>query len=401
MITPLGLDTPSSWQAMLEARSGIGRITLFDPTGFACQIAGEVKGFVPEAHLEPKDARRMDRFVQFAVLAAQEALQDAQLQISADNAEWVGVYIGSGIGGFTTLSDQFRVLERRGPERVSPFLIPMVIVDMAAGQVSISLGAQGPNLGIVSACASGAHAIGEAAAVIARGDAQVMIAGGAEAGITEIGLAGFCAARALSARTEEPERASRPFDRDRDGFVAGEGAGILILESEAHARARGARIYCEVAGYGLSADAFHVTAPPEDGHGAVRSMQSALRRAGLRPEDIDYINAHGTSTPLNDRMETRAIKQVFGEHAHRIPVSSVKSMIGHLLGAAGGVEAVVTVKALGEGVLPPTINYETPDPDCDLDYVPNIARPATVRCAISNNFGFGGHNATLLFRTTE
>jgi 3-oxoacyl-[acyl-carrier-protein] synthase II len=321
--------------------------------------------------------------------------------VPVPEGERTGVYVGSGMGGLATLSQQYDVLRERGPGRVSPLLVPMLIADMASGQVSITLGAQGPNLGIVSACATGAHAIGEAAELIRRGGADVMIAGGAEAVITPIAMAGFAAARALTTRNDAPETASRPFDRRRDGFVMGEGAGVLVLEDEAHARRRGARVYAELAGYGSSADAYHLTAPPEDGHGAVRCMRQALESAGLGPADVDYVNAHGTSTPLNDRAETAAIRTALGEHAYRVAISSTKSMIGHLLGAAGGVEAVISIKAIETGVIPPTINYEEPDPDCDLDYTPNHARRLPVRAAMSNSFGFGGHNATLLFTRDE
>ena len=401
-ITPVGLDVAASWEALVAGRSGIGRITHFDPTGFPVQIAAEVTGFDPTASgIERREARRMDRFVQFGLAASLEALRDADLlcegKLSPALAERAGVYIGSGMGGLTTLSEQFDVLRQRGPGRLSPFTIPMLLCDMASGVTSITVGAKGPNLATVSACATGSHAIGEAAEVIRRGAADVMVAGGAEAVIVPVSIAGFAAARSLSTRNDCPERASRPFDKERDGFVMGEGAGIVILERRAHAEARGARIYARLAGYGSSADAYHLTAPPDDGEGAVRCMTQALAQAGLGPDEVDYLNAHGTSTEHNDRAETAAIKRAFGSHAHSLTISSTKSMIGHLLGAAGGVEAVVAVKAIESGVVPPTVNYEHPDPECDLDYTPNEARKRRVRSAMSNSFGFGGHNATLLF----
>jgi 3-oxoacyl-[acyl-carrier-protein] synthase II len=402
MVSPVGLDVASSWDALVAGRSGIGPVTAFDASGFACRVAAEIKGFDPGVYgIEPREARRMDRYIQLGLAAALEAVRDAGLPVPVPDGVRTGVYIGSGMGGLSTLSQQYDVLRERGPGRVSPLLVPMMIADMASGQVSITLGAQGPNLGIVSACATGAHAIGEAAELIRRGGADVMIAGGAEAVITPIAMAGFAAARALTTRNDVPQAASRPFDRERDGFVMGEGAGVLVLESEAHAMRRGARVYAELAGYGSSADAHHLTAPPEDGHGAVRCMRQALESAGLRPEELDYINAHGTSTPLNDRAETAAIRTALGKRAHEVAISSTKSMIGHLLGAAGGVEAVISIKAIETGVIPPTINYEHPDPDCDLDYTPNRARQLAVRAAMSNSFGFGGHNASLLFLAHE
>ena len=401
-ITPLGLDAPSSWDALVAGQSGIGHITHFDPAGFPVQIAAQVKAFDPAAAgIEPREARRMDRFVQFGLAAALEALRDAALlhdgKLPAELAERTGTYIGSGMGGLTTLSEQFDVLRDRGPGRLSPFTIPMLLCDMAAGVTSIAVGAKGPNLATVSACATGSHAIGEAAELIRRNAADVMIAGGAEAVIVPISIAGFAAARSLSTRNDCPGRASRPFDQQRDGFVMGEGAGVVVLERRAHAAARGARVYARVAGYGSSADAHHLTAPPDDGEGAVRCMTQALAQAGLAPHEIDYLNAHGTSTGHNDRAETAAIKRAFGDAARTLAISSTKSMIGHLLGAAGGVEAVISVMAIRSGVIPPTINYEHPDPECDLDYTPNRARRMPVRTAMSNSFGFGGHNATLLF----
>lgn len=402
LITPVGLNVPDTWDSLVAGRCGVGSITAFDASEFPAQIAAEVKGFAPAtAGIDARDARRMDRFVQFGLAAAAEAVRDAALPVPLPNAERTGVYVGSGMGGLTTLSEQFDVLRERGPGRVSPFLVPMMICDMASGQISITLGAKGPNLAMVSACATGAHAVGEAAELIRRGGADVMLAGGAEAVITPIGIAGFAAARSLSTRNGEPQRASRPFDRDRDGFVMGEGAGVLVLERLSYAERRGARIYAQLVGYGSSADAHHLTAPPDDGEGAVRCMRQALSQAAMRPEEVDYLNAHGTSTGHNDRAETAAIKTAFGEHARRLSISSTKSMIGHLLGAAGGVEAVIAVKSIQTGVVPPTINYEVPDPDCDLDYTPNKARYIPIRSAMSNSFGFGGHNATLLFRAHE
>ena len=402
MVTPLGLDTASSWEGLVAGRSGIGPVTAFDTAGFACRVAAEVKDFDVGIHgIEPREARRMDRYIQFGLAAALEAVRDAGLSVPVPEPERTGVYIGSGMGGLITLTQQYDVLRERGPGRVSPLLVPMLIPDMASGQTSITLGAQGPNLGIVSACATGAHSIGEAAELIKRGGADVMVAGGAEAVITPIAMAGFSAVRALTTRNDDPPAASRPFDRDRDGFILGEGAGVLVLERLEYARSRGAHIYAELAGYGSSADAHHLTAPPEDGYGAVRCMRQAIESADLRPHDVDYVNAHGTSTPLNDKAETAALRTALGDHAFRVPVSSTKSMIGHSLGAAGGIEAVICVKAIQTGVIPPTINYQHSDPDCDLDYVPNAARKVSVRAAMSNSFGFGGHNAALLLTAHE
>jgi 3-oxoacyl-[acyl-carrier-protein] synthase II len=397
-VTPLGLDVASSWEGIVAGRSGVVPISTFDTTGYPCQIAGEVRGFDPTDYIDAKDARRTDRFVQFSLVATQEALRDADLEVTEERADLTGVYIGTGIGGLITLTEQIKVLDERGVRRVSPFFVPMMIADMASGQVSIDVGARGPNMGIVSACASGAHAIGEAYEVIRRGDAEAMITGGTEGSIIPIGLAGFCASRALTRQNDEPERASRPFDAKRDGFVPAEGAGIVILESLEHAQARGAQIHAELVGYGATADAFHITLPAKEGAGARRAMERALDKADLDVSEVDYINAHGTSTEANDRLETHAVKTLFGEHADRLPMSSTKSMIGHALGAAGGIEAVFTIKALLDDMLPPTINYEYPDPVCDLNYVPNEARPARVDVAMSNSFGFGGHNASLVFR---
>ena len=397
-VTPLGKDVASSWAGVVAGRSAVVPISTFDTTGYPCRIAGEVRGFDATDYLDAKDARRTDRFVQFSLVATQEALHDASLEVTEERADLTGVYIGTGIGGLITLTEQIKVLDERGVRRVSPFLVPMMIADMASGQVSIDVGARGPNMGIVSACSSGAHAIGEAYEVIRRGDAEAMITGGTEGSIVPIGLAGFCASRALTKQNDEPERASRPFDAKRDGFVPAEGAGIIILESLEHAEARGARIHAELVGYGATADAFHITLPAKGGAGARRAMERALHKADLDVSEVDYINAHGTSTEANDRLETHAVKTLFGDHAERLPISSTKSMIGHTLGAAGGIEAIFTIKALLDDVLPPTINYEHPDPACDLNYIPNEARPAPVDVAMSNSFGFGGHNASLVFR---
>ncbi len=401
VLSPIGNDRETFWNRLIRGESGIGPVTRFDPSNFPTQIAGEVKDFDPLDYMERKEARRMDRFVQFAVAATKMALQDAALDMEKEDPNRVGVYIGSGIGGLATWEEQHKVLLNKGPRRVSPFFIPMMIANMAAGQVSIMTGAKGPTSAAISACATGTHSIGDAFKIIQRGDADVMIAGGAEATITPMAFAGFCAARAMSTRNEEPQKASRPFDKERDGFVMGEGAGVLILESLEHAEKRGASIIAELAGYGMSSDAHHLTAPAPEGEGACRAMQQAMKDAGLSPEEIDYINAHGTSTDLNDKFETMAIKNAFGEHAQRLAVSSNKSMIGHLLGAAGGVEAIATALTVKTGMIPPTINLETPDPECDLDYVPNQARESKVRAALSNSLGFGGHNATLLFKSYE
>ncbi len=395
-VSPLGNSAPATWESAIAGRSGVSRITLFDAKDHETQIAAEVKGFDPAALFGRKDARRMDRYTQFAVAATQEALTDSKLEITVHNRDSVGVIIGSGIGGIGTLSTEWEVLHTKGPRRVSPFLVPMMLPDSAGGQIAITFGMRGPNLGLSSACASASNAIGEAADMIRAGRADVMIAGGAEAGIVPVALAGFNVMGAVSRRNDAPERASRPFDKNRDGFVMGEGGAVLVLESEAHAKARGAHIYAEVLGYGITNDAFHISAPPEDGAGAAACMKQALKQANLQPRDIDYLNAHGTSTPLNDKSETAAVKALFGEYAYDLPMSSTKSTTGHLLGAAGGVEAVIGVKTITDGVLPPTINYETPDPDCDLDYVPNQKRAKTVRRVMSNSFGFGGHNACLI-----
>jgi 3-oxoacyl-[acyl-carrier-protein] synthase II len=395
------LTAQESWEAALAGKSGIGPITLFDASGLATRFAGEVRGFDPLAYMERKEAKRLDRFCHLAIAAAKMAVEHAALPLREMDRDRVGVLIGSGIGGIETLEREMFEAFARGADRLSPFFIPMMISDMASGAVSIRMGLGGPNSCVVTACATGTNAIGDAALVIRRGDADVMLAGGTEAAITQMGVGGFCAMRALSTRNEEPERASRPFDLDRDGFVMAEGAAVLVLERLAHARSRGATILAEVAGYGMSADAYHVTQPAPEGAGAARAMRAAVASAGMRPEDVDYINAHGTSTPPNDRLETQAIKTVFGEHAFRIPVTSTKSMTGHMLGAAGAIEAMFCIQAIRDGIVPPTINLETPDPDCDLDYVPGEARRVPVRAAMSNSFGFGGHNATLILAAVE
>ena len=399
-VTPLGNDVPTTWSKLIAGESGIDRITLFDPSPFTVQIAGEVKNFDPLNYVEKKDARRMDRNVQFAVAAAREAVADAGLSISPCNAERVGVIVGSAVGGIRTMLDQQKVLEERGPTRVSPFFLQNLIPDTASGQVAIYLGAKGPNMAVVSACATGGHALGEAAETIRRGDADVIIAGGTEAAIVPLVLAGFTVMRALATGDGGPPAAAcRPFDRTRQGFVMSEGCAILVLEELEHARRRGARIYAELVGYGSSNDAFDLAAPAEQGEGIAQAMRMALRKAGLCPEDVDYINAHGTATPLNDKYETAAVKAVFGEHAYRLAMSSTKSMTGHMMGAAGAVEAMACVLAITHGIIPPTINYRYPDPDCDLDCVPNQARRQTVRVALSDSMGLGGHNSCLIFRS--
>ena len=401
LVTALGTGTEETWKALCEGRSGVTRITRFDATQFSTQIAAEIKDFDPLRWFEKKDIKKMDSFIHYAVAAAEGAMKQAGLTINSGLAERTGVFIGSGIGGFTIIEREHQAFLEGGPRKISPFFIPSSIINLAAGQVSIRFGARGPNSAPCTACSSGAHAVGDAFRVISRGDADVMICGGSEAAVTPMGVGGFAAMRALSTRNEEPQRASRPFDKDRDGFVVGEGAGVLVLEDLELAKKRGAQIITELVGYGMSGDAFHITLPPDDGNGAHRVMLNALTDAGVRPGQIDYINAHGTSTPPNDRIETYAIKRLFGEHAPRVAISSTKSMIGHLLGAAGAVEAGITSLVVERGVIPPTINYETPDPDCDLDYVPNKSRKAAVRYALSNSFGFGGTNAALLFKKYE
>jgi 3-oxoacyl-[acyl-carrier-protein] synthase II len=397
-LTPIGNTAEELWTGLTEGRSGIGPITKFDATGYDTRIAGEIKNFDPLAFIDKKEARRLDPYLQYAIASSVMAVGDAGLDPARVDGERFGVMIGSGIGGITTLLEGEKVRETKGPDRVSPFVIPMLIINMASGLVSMRFGAKGPNSSVVTACATGNHAIGDAFRIIQRDDADVMIAGGAEAIIVPLTIAGFCAMKAMSTRNDDPQKASRPFDAGRDGFVCGEGAGIVVLESLEHARRRDARIYAEIIGYGMTGDAHHMTAPDPEGDGAARAMARALKDARLTPSDVGYVNAHGTSTPYNDRFETVAIKRVFGDHARKLAVSSTKSMTGHLLGAAGGVEAIATALALHHGLLPPTINYETPDPDCDLDYVPNQARKQDVDVALSNAFGFGGTNATLVFR---
>jgi 3-oxoacyl-[acyl-carrier-protein] synthase II len=398
LVSSLGIGTDANWAALLAGRSGVTRVTRFDVTAFATQIAAEVKDFDPLQFVDKKDVKKMDVFIQYAVAASQFAMDDSGLRITPGNAADIGVFLGSGIGGFSTIEREHKALLDGGPRRISPFFIPSAIINLAAGQVSIRFGAKGPNLATCTACSASAHAIGDSFEIIRRGDAEAMIAGGSEAAITPMSVGGFGALRALSTRNDDPARASRPFDRDRDGFIIGEGAGVLILEELEHARSRGAKIYAEVVGYGMSGDAYHITAPSEDGDGGVRVMRMALRKAGIRPDDIDYINAHGTSTPYNDKLETLAIKTCFGDHASKLAISSTKSMTGHLLGGAGGLEAGISALAIHHQRVPPTINIETPDPECDLDYVPDTSRAMSIRYALSNSFGFGGTNAALLFK---
>jgi len=397
LITPLGIGVGPTWKALCEGQSGIGRITRFDPTGYASQIAGEVKGFDPAAFIEKKEIKKMDTFIHYAVGASQMAVDDAGLKIPPEEADRVGVYIGAGIGGLPAIEHYHKVLLEKGPDRVTPFFIPMVIINLASGQVAIRIGARGPNSCAVTACATGNHCIGDAFRLIQHGEADAMVAGGTESCIVPTAVAGFSSAKALSTRNGEPTKASRPFDKDRDGFVLGEGAGIVVLEELERAKRRGARIYAEIVGYGMNSDAYHITAPSENGEGAVRCMELAIKDAKMSKDEIGYINAHGTST-MADAIETGAIKQVFGERAKRIPVSSTKSMTGHLLGAAGGIEAVFSVLAIHHKILPPTINLDHPDPACDLDYIPWKARPSSVTAALSNSFGFGGVNACLIFK---
>ncbi len=398
MITPVGPDTETSWEGMVNGRSGIGPITQFEDKDIPTQIAGEVKDFDPARYIEAKEIKKMDRFIHLAIAASQMAMDDSKLTISAENAERVGVMVSAGMGGLPALEKYHKVYLERGSRKISPFFIPMLIINEAAGHISIRYGAKGPNICVVTACATGTHSIGEAFKWIQRGDADAMIAGGTESCICPLGVGGFNAMKALSTRNSEPGRASRPFDAERDGFVMGEGAGLVVLEELELAKKRGARIYAEVIGYGASSDAYHITAPAPNGEGAARCMAMALRDAGIAPTGMGYINAHGTSTKFGDELESIAIKTVFGDHAYNIPVSSTKSMTGHLLGAAGGVEAVISILAIDRGVLPPTINLENPDPECDLDYIPNAARKAQVEVTMSNSFGFGGTNACLIFR---
>jgi len=398
VISPVGLDVPAMWQNLVAGRSGIGPITHFDASDWAVRIAGEVRGFDPVDYMSAKEARRMDRFVQFAVAATQQAVAQARLKVDQAIADQVGVIVGAGMGGINTYTEELKVLLEKGPRRVSPFLIPMITVDVAAVQIALLTGARGPNWGLSSACSTGADAIGQAYETIRRGDAQAMIAGGTEAAVTPIGVAAFDRMRALSHRNEEPERASRPFDAERDGFVISEGGAIVVLENLSFAEKHGAEPLAEIVGYAHTSDAVSIVAPAEGGAGAVRTMALALRKAGLSPEEVDLVSAHGTSTPSGDVHETVALKQVFGPRAYQVPISATKSMTGHLLGAAGALQAVITVMAIREGIVPPTINYTTPDPQCDLDYVPNVARRVPVRVALSNSFGFGGHNVALVFK---
>ncbi|GAB4325971.1 MAG: beta-ketoacyl-ACP synthase II [Leptolyngbyaceae cyanobacterium] len=397
-ITPIGNTLAEYWQGLMSGRNGIGPITLFDASRHDCRFAGEVKGYDPLLYLDRKEAKRMDRFAQFAVSASKQAIADAQLTINDLNAEQIGVLIGTGIGGLKVLEDQQEVYLTKGPDRCSPFMIPMMIANMAAGLTAIHLGAKGPNSCSVTACAAGSNAIGDAFRLIQQGYAQAMICGGTEAAVTPLSLAGFAACKALSTRNDDPTHASRPFDQDRDGFVMGEGVGILVLESLEHALSRGARIYGEIVGYGMTCDAYHMTSPVPGGEGAARAISLALKDANITPEQVSYINAHGTSTPANDSTETAAIKKALGQHAYQVAISSTKSMTGHLLGGSGGIEAVATVMAIANDRVPPTINLQNPDPDCDLDYVPNTSREQTVTVALSNSFGFGGHNVTLVFK---
>jgi 3-oxoacyl-[acyl-carrier-protein] synthase II len=397
-LTPLGLDMATTWDNLIAGKSGIDYITLFDASNMEVKFAGEVKGFEPTDYIDRKSVRRMDRFAQLAVAAGYQAVKDADLKIDDSNQDDIGVFIGSGIGGLTTLFEQAKVLVEKGPDRVSPFLAPMMIADIAAAQISIALEVKGPNMCHTSACSSGSDAIGAAYEFIKNGNAQVMIAGGSESFINPLGITAFSSLKALSTRNDAPQKASRPFDRDRDGFIVSEGAVVLILESEEHALKRGANIMAEIIGYGATADAFHVTQPLENGEGAARAMQIAMKRSGVKPEEIDYINAHGTSTQLNDAMETKAIKAAMGEYARKVPISSTKSMTGHLIGCAGAIEPSICIMTILHGIIPPTINYENPDPDCDLDYVPNTARKVEVNTALTNSFGFGGHNSVLILR---
>jgi 3-oxoacyl-[acyl-carrier-protein] synthase II len=398
LVSPLGIGTRANWEALCAGRSGIGPITRFDASQHSARIAGEVKGFDPLQFVDKKDVKKMDVFIQYALGAAQFAVDDARLSVTAELADRVGVYIASGIGGFQTIEEEHKQLIKGGPRRISPFFIPASIINLAAGQVSIRFNARGPNLATCTACTASAHAIGEAFEIIRRDDADVMIAGGSEAAITPMGVGGFAAMRALSTRNDEPDKASRPFDKDRDGFVMGEGSGIIILEELEAARRRGACVYAEIVGYGLTSDAFHLTGQPEDAHGAIRSMTMALRKARIDPRQVDYVNAHGTSTPINDPTETLGVKKLFGDHAYKLAMSSTKSMTGHLLGAAGGLEAGITALAVKHQIAPPTINLDNPDPACDLDYVPHTARPMRIQYALSNSFGFGGTNGTLLLK---
>ncbi len=398
LITPLGTGTEKSWENLLDGRSGIRKITQFDATHFPCQVAGEVPDFEINQFIEIKEQKKMDRFIHFAFAAAKMAVEDSGLKITKDNADRIGVLVGSGIGGLSAIEHYHTILLEKGPKRISPFFIPMLIINLAAGQISIHFGAKGPNSAVATACASGTHSIGDAFKIIKRGEADAMISGGTEAVITPLAVGGFSSMKALSTRNNEPEKASRPFDRDRDGFVMGEGAGIMVLEDMEHALSRGAKIYAEITGYGMTGDAYHITSPPPEGEGAARCMRASLKDADIHPEEIEYINAHGTSTKYGDELETQAIKSVFGKHAYKCAVSSTKSMTGHLLGAAGGVEGVICALSIFNKIIPPTINLENPDPECDLDYVPDKARAMDINMAMSNSFGFGGTNACIIFK---
>lgn len=401
IVSPLGIGLDDNWQAICQGKSGIGPITKFDTTEYPAKIAGEVKNFEPEQYIDKKDQKKMDVFIQYALAAGSMAIKQSGLIIDESNADRVGVLVGSGLGGLQTIEKYHTMLLKSGPKKISPFFVPMLIVNLAPGQISIYFGCRGPNSSVVTACATGNHSIGEASRIIQRGDADAMVAGGVESTITPLAVAGFCALKALSTRNDEPEKASRPFEKNRDGFVMAEGAGILVLESLESAKQRGASIFAEIIGFGCNADAYHITAPSPGGEGAARCMQIAIDDAGLKPEDIDYINAHGTSTPMNDLSETIAMKTVFKAHVKNLAVSSTKSMTGHLLGASGGVEAIFSILTIKHSIIPPTINYDEPDPECDLDYVPNVARKQDVRIVMSNSFGFGGTNATLIFKRYE
>ena len=401
LVIPTGIGVETAWKNACEGRSGIGLLTRFDTNGFETKIAAEVKNFNPELYIDKKEIKKMDLFIHYAIAAAKEALEDARLVITPENSEQIGVTVGTGLGGLPSIERYHKVLLERGPSRITPFFIPMLIANLASGQIAILFGPKGPNTCVVTACATGAHCIGDAFRTIVYGDAEAMIAGGTEANITPLTVGGFNAMKALSTRNDEPEKACRPFEKNRDGFVVAEGSGIVILEELQFALKRNAKIYAELIGYGYTGDAYHITAPPPDGDGAVRCMRMAIKDAGLKPEDVDHINAHGTSTPLNDLTETVAIKKVFGDYAKKIPISATKSMTGHLLGAAGSTEAIFTVLAIRDGIMPPTLNYEEPDPQCDLDYVPNVSRRKSLKIAMSNAFGFGGTNATLIFKKFE
>ncbi|HEY0862676.1 MAG TPA: beta-ketoacyl-ACP synthase II [Lacunisphaera sp.] len=398
VVASLGHNVNDFWAAIVAGKCGIDKVTLFDAKDYSCQIGAEVRGWDPAQHMDPKEVRRNDRYTHFGFCAAKQAIADAKLDMTKEDADRVGVIIGSGIGGMWTIENQHKVLLERGPRKVSPFMIPALISNMCGGLVAIELGARGPNFGVVSACSTATHAIGESLRMIRRGEADVMVCGGAEAAITPLAYAGFCSMKAMSTNNENPAKASRPFDLNRDGFIMGEGGAILVIESLEHALARGAHIYCELAGYAATCDAYHITSPDPEGKGLAQSMIKAMRDANVEPHQVDYINAHGTSTPYNDKFETLAIKKIFGDHARKVNISSTKSMTGHLLGAAGSIEAVISVKAIETGIVPPTINYETPDPDCDLDYTPNVKREAKIDTVLTDNLGFGGHNAALVFR---